>query len=260
MSLPTLFSSKELLDKKYLIFLLGFSFTIVSVFFSLKLFPEDPGIVGVVFVSMMSLRMLTKMFENINRYPSYFEFTVDIFKVYLLLFLGVFVAFMTFSYFLPYVASSNLFNEQLNLFGFENFSSDLVNRSNTLGNALQFSDNFYSIFSNNFVVLFFCFIVSFFFGSGALFIILWNASVWGIILGNIFRLTSFDKSLIILISILPHALLEISSYIFAAIAGIILSSIIEDNSSNKKQKFYFFICLIFTSFVFLIIAAFLESL
>lgn len=259
MSLPTLFSLKDLLKKKYLFFVLGFAFTIVSVFFSLKLFPQDPGIVGVVFVSMMSLRILSKLFDKIPSYKSLLDYSFELYQVYLFLFFGVFVAFLVFSSVLPSVSSSNLFHNQLNLFGFEEFSNDLVEQNASLGGAISFSTHFLDIFSNNFVVLFFCFIVSFFFGSGALFIILWNASVWGIVLGHIFRSISLNNFLILLISILPHTILEVSAYILAAISGVVLSSIIGDDFSNKKDQFKFFMGLLFLSFFVLLFATLIES-
>ena len=83
-----------------------------------------------------------------------------------------------------------------------------------------------------------CFAVSLAIGNGSIFLITWNASVWGTIFGNIAKTGAlavgknpFIYLVLILISVLPHVILEIGSYIFATISGS------EISESILKEKF-----------------------
>jgi uncharacterized membrane protein SpoIIM required for sporulation len=86
------------------------------------------------------------------------------------------------------------------------------------------------LLQNNAFVLGACFFVALLTGDGAIFLITWNASVWGTIFGLTARNAAFFSheapvkffSLILLI-VSPHVLLEASAYILAGIAGGLIS-------------------------------------
>jgi uncharacterized membrane protein SpoIIM required for sporulation len=69
----------------------------------------------------------------------------------------------------------------------------------------------------------FAFLLSFLFGTGATFILSWNASILGIFLANYARQGLYHTLLITGSGILPHATVEIVAYFLAGIAGGILS-------------------------------------
>jgi uncharacterized membrane protein SpoIIM required for sporulation len=86
-----------------------------------------------------------------------------------------------------------------------------------------------------------CFIVALLAGDGAIFFVAWNASVWGTIFGITARNAAFFSNaaplkyfLLVFVIVLPHMLLEASSYILAAIAGGLISKgAIKEGVSGK---------------------------
>lgn len=94
--------------------------------------------------------------------------------------------------------------------------------------------SFVTIFWNNLQVTTFAFLFSLFFGAGAVFIIAWNASILGVYISQLSRhvLEIPWWSLFFL----PHGVPEIGGYLFAGLAGGILSCAILRKNSNKVMK------------------------
>lgn len=85
------------------------------------------------------------------------------------------------------------------------------------------ADAFFSrIFSNNMNVLIISYLFSFIFGAGAVFILVWNASVVGVFLSQVPQHQILDYSL----GIVLHGFFEIGGYVVAGLAGGILSTAI----------------------------------
>lgn len=80
---------------------------------------------------------------------------------------------------------------------------------------------FSAILSNNLQVMTVSFILSLVFGAGAIFIIVWNASVLGVYIGQISK--SFYHIPVVSLGFLPHGIPEIAGYLVAGLAGGILS-------------------------------------
>ncbi len=102
---------------------------------------------------------------------------------FLLLFIGSTLAFAFWYAVLP--------SGELNLvFGTQTEAIAAINRTPTgtnTGAATSVAEAFKIIFVNNFRVLVFCILFSFLYGSGAIFILIWNASVIGAAVGSFFR-------------------------------------------------------------------------
>ena len=87
--------------------------------------------------------------------------------------------------------------------------------------------------------------MSFLTGDGAIFLLTWNASLWGTIFGVTARnasIVSHTSPLLILglilLIVLPHAFLEMFSYILGAISGGLMSSdIIVEKGESKKERY-----------------------
>jgi hypothetical protein len=99
-----------------------------------------------------------------------------------------------------------------------------INEIKAIRGYFWFGGTFQTILINNMGVLFLSFIFSFIYGSGAIFILAWNASILAT------AASMFAKSLggayklpIALLSYMPHGSLEIVAYFLAAIAGGIAS-------------------------------------
>ncbi len=136
---------------------------------------------------------------------------------------------------------------------------------------------FSGIFLNNVKVLIFCIIFAFLYGFGAIFILVWNASVIAVAMGEFFRnkiavitasiggvgITSYVSiSLYTLLRYTPHGLLEILAYFVAGLAGGIISIAIirHDFRTNKFEKIIFDAAnLIMISFLIIFVAALVET-
>jgi cellulose synthase/poly-beta-1,6-N-acetylglucosamine synthase-like glycosyltransferase len=99
-----------------------------------------------------------------------------------------------------------------------------INEIKAIRGYFWFGGTFQTILINNIGVLFLSFLFSFIYGSGAIFILAWNASILATAssmlaksLGGVYKLP------IALLSYMPHGSLEIVAYFLAAIAGGVAS-------------------------------------
>ena len=126
-----------------------------------------------------------------------------------------------------------------------------------------------TILLNNLTVLLVIFITSLVLGDGGLFLITWNASVWG----TIFGLTAKGASIfsgkhpiyffaVIMLIVLPHMILEAMSYFLAAISGSVISKdvILEKFASHRfMEVFGFNMYLLLFGLMFLLVGAAVET-
>ncbi len=224
--LEKLYSAHFLRQNPFYAFILGLAYSIIAIGASVILFPQDPALISVLIISVLFLPSLYKLSimeeKEEAKYSGKGTFKAichqkQFIKVYLYAFLGMFVAFAALSVFLPTLASNILFREQLEVIGIS-------------GGAIFSEGLFMGILSNNMKVLFLCFAVSLALGNGAIFLITWNASVWGTIFGVMAKTGALSVGknpviylILILLTVLPHVILEILSYIFATISGTELS-------------------------------------
>jgi len=241
MVLEQVYSVDFLRKKPVYTFLLGITYALVGLGAALFMFPEDPALVAVAITSILFLPSLYKFaameekeesrekgFKILNLLKKQKQFV----KAYIYAFFGVFVVFAFFSIILPNLATNHLFREQLAVLS-------------SAGGAIFSKGLFFGILSNNFKIFLLCFLVSLALGNGAIFIITWNASVWGTIFGNLAKSSAlavgkspFIYFVLILISVFPHMLLEILSYILAIISGTLISEGIlrEKFGSGKMDR------------------------
>lgn len=212
--LEQLFPASWIERKAWFAFVLGVSYTVMGIGSALLLFPKEPGLAAVAFTSLLALPSLNKLLtletEQAARERKFdltdpFRNHKDIFSVYIFLFVGVLLVFSIFSIILPNIATNEIFAEQINAIGIS-------------GSAIG-GGGFKSIFSNNLVVFLFALIASFIYGSGAIFIIIWNASVWGVVFGVIARdaatitnYNPFTYFILAMIVIAPHMITEASGF------------------------------------------------
>lgn len=116
------------------------------------------------------------------------------------------------------------------------------------------ASSFLTYLTNNLQVTIFAFIFSIVFGAGAVFIIVWNASILGVAIGSLSK-TIMEIPLYGL-SYLPHGLPEIAGYICAGLAGGILSAAII-RGHHKRGVFR---TIVFDSMKILILGIFLIIL
>lgn len=220
MVLEELYSADWLKQKPLFAFLLGISYSIVGMGAAIFLFPNDPALVAVAITSMLMLPLLRNLVSALEEssFISLFHQNKDAFKIYILLFLGSFLTFAFFSAALPSLAANFLFKNQLQLY-FGGIAGDAFS-----------TGLFFDLFNNNLKVLIFSFIFSLILGGGSIFIIMWNASLWGTIFGMLAKIAAGTTGQnpwllfgLIFLIVFPHMILEVSSYMLAAISGSMFS-------------------------------------
>jgi len=251
-------------------FLLGLGYSIIGIGTAVILFPEDPTLIAVAFISIMVIPTLNQLLRQEEAVESekdesnlitFFRDHKDMFKIYMLLFLGMLLGFSLFSIVLPTMATNYIFNNQINI-----LYGQLGRKT---GHAIISSGLFKTIFYNNLNVLLLCLVTAFIFGDGAIILITWNASVWGTIFGVMAKSAAFNigKSpfylfITVLLIVFPHMMLEAFSYICSATSGAVISRGLaweQFMSDRFKRMLKNTIILLIFSIIVLVIAVTIET-
>ncbi|MCD6590848.1 MAG: stage II sporulation protein M [Candidatus Aenigmarchaeota archaeon] len=266
MVLERIFPHEWLERKAEVAFFLGWGYSIVSIIMASFIFPADPSLPAIAFTSLLVLPSLSRLFElkkemleeeNVFSFRKLFLRNKEFVKVYLFLSLGIFLVYSTAAIILPAFQVNRLFETQLGIRGVH-------------GRAINFSILiFWSIFTNNLLVLIVCFLMSLFTGDGGIFMITWNLSVWGTIFGVTARNAAAASGynpiilfIIIMAVVLPHATLELLSYILASISGGVISKGLKVEgfkSSKFKTLMYYNIALLMIAINILILGGLIET-
>lgn len=222
--------------KPWELFFLGIFYSSIALFLGLWIFEEYVGLVMVFLTVMACLPLIyhTLAFEEekdleISNERSLLHEHAKALLVFSMLFLGTTVGFSFWYVVLPSESASNIFQIQTNTIS--NLNQQVT------GGFIQL--NMVSkIFLNNVKVMIFCILFSFIYGSGAIFILTWNASVIGAAAGNFIRthISDFANAVgftkvgayfyVVGLSLLRysiHGVPEVVAYFIAGIAGGILS-------------------------------------
>jgi uncharacterized membrane protein SpoIIM required for sporulation len=154
------------------------------------------------------------------------------------LFLGLVIAFSFWYIAMPERAAQN-FNFQIKTFCAINSANNYDACLNqygipaTTGSATSMS-SFISIFSNNIYVLIFTLLFSLVFGAGAIFILVWNASVIASAVGIFARgqMTSLPMGII---RYMIHGIPEIAAYFIGGLAGGLISVAMINHQTDAEQ-------------------------
>ena len=276
MVLEHIFPEDWLERKGIYAFLLGIGYSIIGVLVASILFPGDPALVAVAFTSMLLLPELYKIFSIEERQESLeqrvslrslWRDDIEVIRIYLFLFLGIMLVYSIGTILLPELQANNLFREQLEIRFGQGFSGSATAGSAT--GEIFSSGLFFVLLTNNFLVLMACFILALLAGDGAIFLITWNASVWG----TIFGLTAKNAALfsgqhplyffaLIMAIVFPHMIIEAISYFLAAISGSVISKdvLLEQFASERFfEVFGFNLYLLLFALLFLLLGAIIET-
>jgi len=218
--------------------LLAFIYSLIALISARLIFPKSIGLMSIAFTSVLlipSLNNLLAAEENQNVREKKHSLKLlwrdhnDIIKVYILMFLGIFLAYGITAVLFDTTIISSWFSPQLRAAGIT-------------GKAIDSSSVFLSIVKNNLIIFLVCFLLSLVYGAGAVIFLAWNASVWGVVFGFFAKISSlsiginkFSYFFNQLIPFLPHMLTEGLSYVGAAIVGGILSkAIIREKIGTKN--------------------------
>ncbi len=217
-------------------FVIGFVYSLIGILAAAIIFPRSQGIASIAFLSLLvapSLNSILKIEEIQDTRSSGFSIKKiltdhsDVLQIFLLLFLGIFLAYGLFSIRFPELLVSGLFDSQLRIIGIT-------------GNANLSGFDFYSIFLNNFKVLSIFLILSLIIGAGSILFLAWNASVWGVIFGYVAVHSgdAFNNFALTFVKVAPHMITEASSYFFAIVAGGIMSqAVLREKVGSAKFNY-----------------------
>ena len=236
MVLESLFNPFALKKKLWEVFVGGFLYSIVALLLSYVVFREIAGILMVFLIAISTLPMMYAIVKNEEeldlKYTQELKLLKEHTKVLIFLialFLGITAALVLAYVFLPHTVVDTIFVLQK--------QSILNVNSSVQGGAVQFNF-FLKIFMNNLKVLFFCVIFSLLYGTGAIFILTWNASVIAAAMGSLIKMElAKTASLVGLTSVagyfsvatfgffryMTHGIIEILAYFVAGLAGGIIS-------------------------------------
>lgn len=241
----------------------GMLITSISILVAYYIFPSAASIVFLFFVTLAAVPTAAKILEDEEELDEaaekidlgFLERHGRVIEVYGFLFLGILLATSFWFSVLPQTMSEYLFANQIQ-------TIETINGATGYATG---TGGFWTIFANNFRVAFIAFIASFFFGTGGIFILAWNASVIGVFVSLVAR--QFSKAYMYplffghvdaLFSIALHGVPEVVAYFIAAIAGGILSvGLIRGKHDAKIMKDS--LILFGASIIFLAGAAALEA-
>jgi hypothetical protein len=267
-------------------FFIGMFYAVLGIILAFFIFNDYAGIVSVFFISIAMIPPLNRLveltaikegrIETIKEKGLEFkELRVrgkkltlkglwgdhkNLIQVYFYSFFGIFIVFSLLTLLSPQEISFELFGEQ--------FVSTNPSAGKAINNCITKECLFEEIIQNNFKVLLVSFIISLIYGSGVIFIISWNASVWGVAFASqALNLASSAGQnpivffALIILTVLPHTITEALTYFTAAISGSISSHAIAREKWFElrfNQLLLQSLIILSIALLLLVIAAFLE--
>ena len=256
-------------------FFLGFLYASVGILLSLWIFRSEASLVMVFMITIAALPIFYNTIKLEESKDMIIEKDTEIIKghnksisLFMYMFIGITIACVVWYVLLPSQTINTLFDKQSNTIQFIN--------NQVSGNAIQNIDRFGKIFFNNFKVLALSVLFAFIYGAGAIFILVWNATVIGAAIGNFVRanLSAYTSSFGLLdagnyfhvvsfglLKYSVHGIPEIAAYFYGGLAGGILSvALIRKHFMTQKFPIIIkdFSELVLIAVGFLVAAAFLE--
>ncbi len=271
MVLELLFNPFFIRRKLWQVFATGFVYSLIGLFFSYLVFKEVAGILMVfliVFALLPMIYLLIKHEEELDlKYTKEFFLLKEHTKVlifFIVLFLGI-TAALAFAYvFLPEKIVEAVFSLQ---------KGAIVNVNNSVQGSITQFTLFTRILMNNLKVLFFCLIFSFLYGTGALFILTWNASVIAAAIGSFIKnqlaqatalvglpalSIYFTSSALGFLRYMTHGFFEIAAYFVGGLAGGIISIALIKHDLKENRVLLDALDLVIISLGLLIVGSIIE--
>jgi len=268
MVLESLIDPRSAEDKPYKLFIIGALYTFIAFIIGFSVFGSEASLISVFLIVFAAVPLFfnTVKFEEAKDENSIDETKLlkehfKAFRFFMYFFIGIVIAYAMAYVFLPQEFLIKLFSVQMNTI--EGINGKVI------ANEFQIK-LFGDILFNNIKVLALCVFFAFVYGTGAIFILVWNASVVGVAMGSVIRhLLSifggpFGYFQAISLGILRysiHGIPEILAYFVAGLAGSIISyATIKYGFRTKKYSkvIYDSSILLIISIALLFLAAILE--
>lgn len=235
MVLESLFPAEKIENKPIDMLILSVIISYASMFLAYVVFPEYAGVVFPLLITVAMTPVFYNIFiyeEEIEReeaekkiQQSFLNRHGETIYLFSLFFLGVFFSIFLATIFLPENLITEIFKPQI----------QAITAIQSITGAIIAQSFLEIIVFNNLKIMLFSFILSFIFGTGAVFILGWNASILAVFLANFVRKGEIVGFFSRTAAILPHAPVEILAYFLAGIAGGMLSAgIIREKVRSKE--------------------------
>jgi len=230
MVLESLISLKEGIKNPWYVFLASGLITLISFIASFIVFKADVGLYSIFLVTIGLIPLLhrlnvyagKKSYKKETNILSIFSFYKEIILTYAAIFLGITLVLSILYMILPSEIAEKTFETQ-------------IKEIKAIRGYFSFGGTFQTILFNNIGVLIICFVFSFIYGAGAIFILTWNASILSTAIGMSAKAIGGIKALpLAALMYFPHGSLEILAYFLGAIAGGIASSTFVKQRFNSK--------------------------
>jgi len=238
--------------------LIGFIYSTVGIFLGLWVFGKYASLSG---IFLTTIPIVVVMYRAINgeeekdmkicREYILMKEHMHILWFFLYLFIGMVMSYAFWFSFLPSDTITNIFSSQID-------TIKSIGGSNAIGQALSppasdlaeaAQDRLRMIFMNNIRVWGFCILFSLIYGAGAVFILVWNASVIGVAMGDVIRrglvtlgqmensntLVNYFTVVPLSLAYLVHGIPEVASYFMGALAGGIISVAVVCHHYRSKE-------------------------
>ena len=258
MVLEKLVSIRDAIRHPTWMFLIGGLISVICIFIAFLVFPSNIGLFSVFLITFAMTPFMCGLmkYEEIETEEEFgqrakmniFQRHGDVIKVYAAFFSGMVLSLSILFLILPEATVQKIFDDQ-------------VKEIQAITGNVAFQSSFQKIIFNNVSVLFLSLLFAFLFGSGAIFILAWNASVLsaaiGLVAQSVGGLHGFPTAIL---TFLPHGSFEILAYFIAGVAGGLISAVI----TRKKSKWFWVVTkdgfkMIGVAVVLLIIGAIIES-
>ncbi len=234
MVLESVIRSQFALKHPFSMFFYGIVISVISAGIALSTFPNAASVLAVALVTIGTMPILYNTFSREERHETnhpgnpatFFGRHFHLISLYSFFFLGLILANAFLYTELPQDLRGQLFFEQETTYGqIEDLRGETTREE--FPNACQ-DNRFWGlaincIFTNNAIVLGWTLLLSVLYGAGALFLIAWNASVIGLVIGQEILSSNHMIALGKFGCLLPHGIPEIGAYFIGAIAGGMIS-------------------------------------
>jgi uncharacterized membrane protein SpoIIM required for sporulation len=248
---------KEALTNPAWVFVVGGIVSTISIFISFLIFPDSVGIFTTFLITIAMMPFMVNLItyetatteEEIKRKQmNFFDRHKDVLLVFISFFGGIILSQTLIYLMLPDEVVQKIFAEQ-------------IERIKLIRGEIAFFGTFEKIILNNLGVLILCYLFSFLYGAGSIFILAWNASVLSTAIGITAKNMGGLKGLpIAILTFFPHGSLELIAYFIGGIAGGLVSAAL----ARRKTKLFWdivkdsllFLC---SAVIILIIAGIIET-
>ncbi|MDA3836633.1 MAG: stage II sporulation protein M [Nanoarchaeota archaeon] len=229
-----LFNAKKAERHPWEMMFIAIFYSSISILVGTWVFPEYTSLIAVFFTMASCLYVTQGAIKRESVKEGYFDEKHLLrehkkpLKLFLALFIGIVISFAFWTYVLPTETTSQIFSIQEGVFG--------QIKGSITGDAISNGGVLSIIVGNNLKVLLVSLIIALIYGAGAIFILTWNASIMGYVIGGIANQHGAISFPLAFTKYFLHGLPEMLSYFIVILAGgIIYTSVVKGELTQELK-------------------------